>query len=85
MENINSKRIFLLLRIDLLLNKAISPAINSYLNLLVAFTNSRRYNTPLEECLYHRNLLEIFKLLLFYALMELGYTSPYYLLGLASV
>ena len=85
MENINNKRIFLLLRIYLLLNKTISPAINSYLNLLVAFTNSRRHNTPLEECLHYKNPLKIFKLLLFYAPIELDCTSPYYLSGLTSI
>jgi len=85
MENINGKRIYLLLRIYVLLTKAISLAINSCLNLLVPFTNSKQYSAPLEECLHYKNPLEIFKLLLFYALMELDCTSPYYILGLTSV
>jgi hypothetical protein len=51
----------------------------------VAFADSRQHNILLEECLHHKNPLEIFKLLLLYALMELDCTSSYYLLGLTSV
>ena len=85
MENTDGKRIFLLLRIHLFLSEAVSPTINSCLNLLVAFTNSRQHNTLLKKCLYYKNPLKIFELLLFYTLMELDCTSPYYLLELTSV
>ena len=85
MENINSKRIFLPLKIYLLLNKTVSLTINSCLNLLVPFTDNRQYNILLKECLNYKNPLKILKLLLFYTLMELDYTSPYYLIGLTFI